>query len=510
VVWTDERARADATTTVYAQRVSSSGVPMWASDGVPLCTATGFEMSPTLIGDGLGGAIVTWFDQRTAGDDDIYAQRISASGIRQWVASGAAVCTAPQTQSSPTIVSDGAGGAIITWFDLRSATNTHIYAQRMNALSVPMWSANGVAVCTAPDNQARPTIASDGARGAIITWIDHRNGNDDIFAQRIDSTGTCQWAANGVPVCTAAFDQQYPQIVSDGVGGGIITWMDRRSGNFDIYAQRVSSTGVDEWTADGIAVCTAAQDQTIPLIVRDGAGGAIITWGDDRAGSHIFAQRIDAGGNVKWAHDGAALCTAPGGQFDPTIASDDSGGAVLSWDDTRDGTFHIYAQRVSSLGMPLWTSGGAAICTASVGQTLPLVTSDGAGGATIAWTDSRNDTLSGTDIYAQGIQANGQLGGNLAGVGTGEPAVFALTGAWPNPVVGKEIVVQFELPTAAHADLDLVDVSGRRIARYEVGEMGAGRHSVRISARGQLSPGVYFVRLVQGTRIQTARLVLLN
>ena len=70
-----------------------------------------------------------------------------------------------------------------------------------------------------------------------------------------------QWTADGVALCTAANDQINPQIVSDGSGGAIITWQDYRGGNYDIYAQRVNASGAVQWTADGVAVCTAAYDQ---------------------------------------------------------------------------------------------------------------------------------------------------------------------------------------------------------------------------------------------------------
>ena len=46
-----------------------------------------------------------------------------------------------------------------------------------------------------------------------------------------------------VPLCTAAGDQLSPTIVSDGAGGAIVTWHDYRSGSTDIYAQRVERIG---------------------------------------------------------------------------------------------------------------------------------------------------------------------------------------------------------------------------------------------------------------------------
>ena len=47
---------------------------------------------------------------------------------------------------------------------------------------------------------------TDGAGGAIIVWADERWGTADvdIYAQRIDGSGSPLWAANGAPVCTAS------------------------------------------------------------------------------------------------------------------------------------------------------------------------------------------------------------------------------------------------------------------------------------------------------------------
>ncbi|HTP80635.1 MAG TPA: hypothetical protein VMM57_09550, partial [Bacteroidota bacterium] len=101
-----------------------------------------------------------------------------------------AICTAAYDQYSPTIVSDGSGGAIITWQDLRSGNDFDIYAQYINAAGTPQWPSNGVAICTATGDQASPTIVSDGSGGAIITWQDERGANYDIYAQRINAAGT--------------------------------------------------------------------------------------------------------------------------------------------------------------------------------------------------------------------------------------------------------------------------------------------------------------------------------
>src|SRR5881296_3221526 len=139
------------------------------------------------------------------------------------------------------------------------------------------WTADGVALCTAANDQGAPQITADGAGGAIVTWRDLRSGRGDIYAQRVNAAGAPQWTADGVALCTAANNQNAPQITADGAGGAIVTRRDLRSGRGDIYAQRVTAAGAPQWTADGVALCTAANNQNAPQITADGAGGAIVT-----------------------------------------------------------------------------------------------------------------------------------------------------------------------------------------------------------------------------------------
>ena len=119
------------------------------------------------------------------------------------------------------------------------------------------WQPDGVPACTATGPQRYATIASDGIGGAIVAWTDYRTGLGDAFAdiyvRRLDAAGIPQWAADGLAVCTTTGEQSGPAIIPDGTGGAIIAWQDTRSGNYDIYAQRVNATGVPQWTADGVA-----------------------------------------------------------------------------------------------------------------------------------------------------------------------------------------------------------------------------------------------------------------
>jgi len=98
------------------------------------------------------------------------------------------------SQYNQQLASDGSGGTIITWQDYRRGSSADIYAQRPNAAGVPQWATDGVAICTATMTECRCVSSSDGSGGAIIAWQDYRSGtNYDIYAQRVNSSGVVQW-----------------------------------------------------------------------------------------------------------------------------------------------------------------------------------------------------------------------------------------------------------------------------------------------------------------------------
>jgi FlgD Ig-like domain len=383
---------------IYAQRVNAAGVSQWAADGVALTVASG---DFAIVSDGAGGAIVTWSGAR--------AQRVNGSGVPLWTSNGVALSTASGAKSSPTIVSDHAGGAIIAWKDYRNNANkADIYAQRVDGSGVSQWAAGGVAVCIDTTDQVFPKIAADGTGGAIITWSDWRTyatTSSDVYAQRVNSVGVPQWTADGIAVCTELTYQSVSGIAPDAAGGAIVTWVDYRSGTTDIYAQRVSAFGGAQWATDGVAVCTATGEQSEPAIIPDGGGGAIVAWEDLRNGTEnadIYAQQVDAAGVRQWTADGVALCTQPHYQYDPVLVSDGKGGAIVTWEDPRDGIqFDIFAQRVDAAGVPQWAADGVALSAAVGDQRNPTIASDGAGGAIAVWDDRRSGPA--TDIYVQHV-----------------------------------------------------------------------------------------------------------
>jgi len=87
---------------------------------------------------------------------------------------------------------------------------------------------------------------------------------------------------------------------------------------------------------------------------------------------------------------------------------------------------------------------------------------------------------------------------------------FALHGVQPNPARGGEAQLAFTLPAWASGELEVLDVSGRRVTGREVGSLGPGRHTVRLDERESLAPGLYLVRLRWRGESATTRAVLMR
>ena len=406
IAWRDFRPIVNSD--IYAQGINGTGVIEWYDIGMPACTASNSQSNPLIVADSSGGAIIAWQDSRTGATLDIYVQKLDSSGYIQWTANGVLMGSAASGLIIGQMISDGAGGAIVTWNDRRNFYND-IFAQRIASNGSVQWTANGVNVCAAAMHQENPTLSSDGASGAIIAWQDDRDGTGDIYAQRIDASGSAQWTADGIKICNNGQPQIFPQAVEDGSGGAIIAWVDRRNTmDYDIFAQRVDANGNLLWGTSGSSVSARMFDQKDCRLIHMGSGVAIVTWLDGRSGSSsdVYAQKLDASGAAQWTAHGVVVCSATGDQINARIISNGLGGAFVAWEDERAGTSNIdiYAQNINEDGTPAWLADGKAICGATGNQKTPVLTPDGSNGAVIAWSDARG----GTDkVYSYRVNANG-------------------------------------------------------------------------------------------------------
>jgi hypothetical protein len=500
IAWFDYR---NGNYDIYAQRLNAAGVPQWTTDGIPVCTQPGNQLTYSMVSDDVGGAIIVWEDARNSLNTglDVYAQRVNGSGTVLWTADGVLVCGTSGNQNEP-IVIKSANNYVVTWFDARNLGVADIYVQALNASGAAQWTADGVAVCTAAGNQFHPRLASDGVGGAIVTWEDRRSGPEDIYARRVDQFGAVQWTADGVLVCNATAEQYSPQIVGDGAAGAIIAWYDWRSGSTDIYMQRIDSSGTPQWTANGTGICTAPFAQDSPSLVQDAGGGATVVWADKRNGANtdIYVQHVNSSGVPYYAANGVALCTAGGNQSYPRITRDAASAGIVAWFDYRSGNPDIYAQRVDYLtGAPLWTPDGVVLCTEPHLQEFPNLVSDGGSGAIVAWRDLREGNY--YDVYAEHVN-----GRPTPVEHTPMISGLRVLPNTPNPF-NAATALEFVLPAVSDVAMDVFDVAGRRVWSRDLRQANAGPHAVTFSPTS-LPSGVYFFRVHAGAEAVTRKIVI--
>ena len=377
-----------------------------------ITNATGYQGGQSIVSDNKGGAIIAWYENvSNAPNNTIYVQRIDAKGNRKWLNNGIPVCSLNGLRFTPWVLEDGNGGAVIGWTDLRNG-NYDIYAQLIDSSGQTKWTENGVAVCTASGDQNSIDITFSEGRSFIFTWSDYRNGSTtDIYAQKLNENGISVWKDQGIVICNATNYQLGPVICSDKNNGAIITWLDSRAGQstYDIYAQRINSLGNILWTTNGVAVCNAPNSQGNPVITNDTFGGAFIVWHDYRRGtSEIYAAHLNSLGINTWTNNGIQICKTAKDQDQQKIINDNHGGLYITFADLRKSIAYenrdIYAQHLDSSGKNIWATNGVPVCTNISNQTYPGLASDNNDGIIVSWMDKRNGNQ---DIYAQTIKSDG-------------------------------------------------------------------------------------------------------
>lgn len=329
------------TLTLFLSIIYAGSSFAWQDNGVPICTAPESQGCPFIISDGVGGAIIAWGDWRSFVDGDIYAQRVDNAGNILWQEDGAIVITATGDQTGGMIVGDGSDGAIIVWRDTRSDSMYDIYAQRVDGNGILLWEIDGVPVCTSQYYTYVFDLTPDDSGGAFVGWIE----TDDIWwdtlqdvnIQRIDKDGNLLWGPYGTRICTTASGLVGTDIsiVGDGTGAVIVIWVDGRNGwpKSDIYAQRIDGAGNALWgEVEGVPVCTTLSRKYLPQLCVDEEQGVVIVW-DQHEG--IYTQKLGISGNILWEESGVPICsTAKSGVR--SCVSDDSGGAIIVWEDWRE------------------------------------------------------------------------------------------------------------------------------------------------------------------------------
>ena len=411
--------------TVYCGRIDIAGDTLWKRT---VNAAYSFKDVPMVVGTSDGGVIVSWVSFTIDSGSvlgSLMVQKLDMNGNRLWNVSGATdsthavlVTTTTVSYNPPKMISDGASGCYLVWFDRRSESSFYGTRVTSNGTIANGFRTNGTPLLL-PSNNAYVEsdfgVISDNRGGAWLATTLNRFDSVSICLQQLRSDGTTRWDSLGNRLLINQYDYMVRklQCVADGRGGGFVVW---EGGYIDIFMQRFDTTGHTMWLPDnGAAIGTWANEQTNPNIISAGMDTCIVSWEDFRTdptnsnNSDIYVQKITGNSLMVrvWDADGVPVCIAQNRQANAYLGSDGTNGCVLSWEDERDEYApkqDIYAQHIDYIGIPEWALNGIAVAAYTNGQTLPVGVVN-YGRILFLWADARIGSM---PIYRRVFSMSGQ------------------------------------------------------------------------------------------------------
>lgn len=174
-----------------------------------------------------------------------------------------------------------------------------VFVTLLNAPAHAAWPHDPSINLRVTSNAPNSTIGStadcpDGNGGFFVAWEYYPllGGSTQIFLQHITASGTYAtgWPTNGIPVASNPAATQFsPSICPDGAGGVFVTWTDGRTGNSDIFIQRITSvaTVASGWPAGGVEVSYDFHNEISSVVSADASGGAFVAWTLIYSGSDV-------------------------------------------------------------------------------------------------------------------------------------------------------------------------------------------------------------------------------
>ena len=191
---------------------------------------------------------------------------------------GIVISAAPNGQSSAALAYDGTN-SLAVWLDARQGAH-FFYGARVTGTGVVL-DPEGIPIATNRQSMSSEAIAFDGVN-YLAVWQAFGGGGIDVYGARISPSGSVL-DPSGIPISTESAGQLAPATAFDGTNY-LVAWGDFRSGSTaDIYAARVSPNGT-VLDVSGIPISTAAGDQNDPSIAFDGTNYFVVWKVFDGAG----------------------------------------------------------------------------------------------------------------------------------------------------------------------------------------------------------------------------------
>jgi len=198
---------------LWAQKLDGDGLPLWGADPVEMFDgsdgALQFGYFPPFVTDGDGGAVFAWYQVGTSTDLRVRVQRVLADGSLAFPQNGVDVATgADVLRSAPSAAFDPTtGDTYVIWPEEQQVGTERLYgvsAQRIDATGARQWGDTGRVLVPLGSEQGSQVSALALGDGALFAWSLGSVPNPmRIESARLDVAGAFVWPDEIVPLKTA-------------------------------------------------------------------------------------------------------------------------------------------------------------------------------------------------------------------------------------------------------------------------------------------------------------------
>ena len=379
---------------------------VWQNNGIPIRQGVHIEWQRTVCPGESGSMIFVWSDTRY-GSRNVFAQKVDSSGVLLWGSQGSAVTNLPGRQEDPVAITDGDGGAFIAWVDYRFDDEGDIFIQHIDNQGNRMMDDNGEALARVDGRHLTINMCTDSLGGVFVAWQDKRNFlDDDIFGTHVSSNYEIIAPSSGVSIIQMNGNQGAKSLEYAGNNQATIIWSDTRSGSGnDIYCQKINMNMEKIFSDGGLEVSATSDLETTPRTTFMKNDTSFVIWQSGTESTDIYYNLLTSDGLVFSEH--LQLCSFNSSKANPRIKRNQLGEVFIQWIDYRNDPTagNHYYQRVSHGGNISWDQNGIQL-DASGDDHHARFSPGGNRELFVYW---ERGTFPNVDIMYQGIQSDGSL-----------------------------------------------------------------------------------------------------
>ena len=259
-----------------------------------------------------------------------------------------------------------------------------------------------------------PSLAVDSTGNIHIAWWDYTNyalsGTDaDIFYKRWNASSSL-WTTTEVVSTESTGGSYYPSLAVDIAGNVYIAWEDLTDYNSagsdrDIFYKYWDASS-SSWTTTEVVSTESTADSSFSSLAVEATGNVHIAWEDDTnyalsgTDSDIFYKRWNASSS-SWTITEIVSTESTGNSYSPSLTVDAVGNVHIAWEDSTNialsGTDTDIFYKCWDASTSSWKGTEVVSTESTSGSYNPSLAVDSTGNIHIAWDDYTDYASAGTD-----------------------------------------------------------------------------------------------------------------